>query len=309
MASARAPGHAARGARTAGADPRPARVLEPGVRRLARHADPAPGIGNADRGGRRGVSLSVTAATACWTWAPAPAACCWPRCPSSRRRIRDRRGPLAGGRGAGRAQRRGAGIWRIARIRVRRLGRRAGRPVRPRPVQPALHPHRGPRQPDARGGAPRAAAALWTAAPDGFAAYRRLLPALPRLLAPTGVAVLELGAGQAETAAGLARQAGLAATSARSGRDSARPGAPAGAAMKKPFGSTGQADLACHLGRASRDSGLPQAPMAAMVGVLAGTSAVGLRPGRGGTTRDACGCARVSQQPPARNREGSTASI
>jgi release factor glutamine methyltransferase len=46
--------------------------------------------------------------------------------------------------------------------------------------------------------------------PDGFAAWHRLLPALPRLLAPGSVAVLELGAGQAETAAELALQAGLA---------------------------------------------------------------------------------------------------
>ena len=77
---------------------------------------------------------------------------------------------------------------------------------------------------------------------DGCAAYRRLVPALPRLLTPTGVAVLEIGAGQAETAVGLARQAGLA-TELRpdlSG-NSARPCAPAGAAMKKPFGSAGQA--------------------------------------------------------------------
>jgi release factor glutamine methyltransferase len=46
---------------------------------------------------------------------------------------------------------------------------------------------------------------------DGFAAWRRLLPALPRLLNPQGVAVLELGAGQAKIAIGLARQAGFAA--------------------------------------------------------------------------------------------------
>lgn len=45
---------------------------------------------------------------------------------------------------------------------------------------------------------------------DGFAAYRRLFPALHRLLSASGVAVLEIGAGQAETAAELARQAGLA---------------------------------------------------------------------------------------------------
>jgi release factor glutamine methyltransferase len=46
--------------------------------------------------------------------------------------------------------------------------------------------------------------------PDGVAAYRRLVPGLARLLARNGVAVLEIGAGQAETAVGLARQAGLA---------------------------------------------------------------------------------------------------
>ncbi len=79
--------------------------------------------------------------------------------------------------------------------------------------------------------------------PDGFAAYRRLLPELPRLLAPGSVAVLELGAGQAETAAELARQAGLASRSAaRLGGHSARPGAAAGSAMKKPFGRARQAD-------------------------------------------------------------------
>jgi release factor glutamine methyltransferase len=49
--------------------------------------------------------------------------------------------------------------------------------------------------------------------PDGFAAWRRLLPELPRLLAPEGIAVLEIGAGQAETAEGLARQAGFGVAS------------------------------------------------------------------------------------------------
>ncbi len=46
---------------------------------------------------------------------------------------------------------------------------------------------------------------------DGFAAYRRVIRALPGLLRPGAAAVLEIGAGQAEAAAGLARQAGLAA--------------------------------------------------------------------------------------------------
>jgi release factor glutamine methyltransferase len=44
---------------------------------------------------------------------------------------------------------------------------------------------------------------------DGFSAYRALVPNLPRLLAPDGIAVLELGAGQAETADELARDAGF----------------------------------------------------------------------------------------------------
>ena len=47
--------------------------------------------------------------------------------------------------------------------------------------------------------------------PDGFAAYHRLVPELPRLLAPDAVAVVEIGEGQADTAAALARQAGLTA--------------------------------------------------------------------------------------------------
>jgi release factor glutamine methyltransferase len=45
--------------------------------------------------------------------------------------------------------------------------------------------------------------------PDGLAAYRHLLPALPHLLEPDGVAVLELGAGQACAAGALAREADL----------------------------------------------------------------------------------------------------
>ncbi len=44
---------------------------------------------------------------------------------------------------------------------------------------------------------------------DGLDAYRCIIAALPRLLAPDGVAVLELGAGQADAVAGLARRAGL----------------------------------------------------------------------------------------------------
>jgi len=44
---------------------------------------------------------------------------------------------------------------------------------------------------------------------DGLDAYRELLPALPRLLAPEGVACVEIGAGQGEPVAKLARATGL----------------------------------------------------------------------------------------------------
>ena len=44
---------------------------------------------------------------------------------------------------------------------------------------------------------------------DGLVAYRRLMTALPGLLAPGGVGVLELGVGQLEAVGGLAEGAGL----------------------------------------------------------------------------------------------------
>ena len=50
---------------------------------------------------------------------------------------------------------------------------------------------------------------------DGLVAYRRIVPSLARLLAPAGVAVLELGQGQAAAVAGLAAAAGFAAPSVR----------------------------------------------------------------------------------------------
>lgn len=46
--------------------------------------------------------------------------------------------------------------------------------------------------------------------PDGLNAYRRILPALPRLLAPGGVAILEIGWDQAESLPALAPRHGLA---------------------------------------------------------------------------------------------------
>jgi release factor glutamine methyltransferase len=50
---------------------------------------------------------------------------------------------------------------------------------------------------------------------DGYVAYRYLIPDLARLLAPDGIAALELGQGQAETVSGLALQAGLTARAHR----------------------------------------------------------------------------------------------
>ncbi len=50
---------------------------------------------------------------------------------------------------------------------------------------------------------------------DGLDAYRRLIPALPRLLAPGGVAIFELGAGQASAVIDLARSAGCSSPALR----------------------------------------------------------------------------------------------
>jgi release factor glutamine methyltransferase len=47
---------------------------------------------------------------------------------------------------------------------------------------------------------------------DGLTAYRAIIAALPRNLAPNGLAVLELGAGQAKSVTALAAASGFAAT-------------------------------------------------------------------------------------------------
>jgi len=52
------------------------------------------------------------------------------------------------------------------------------------------------------------AAALFAGA-DGLACYRLLAPQLARLLAPGGLACVEVGAGQAEAVSALFRRAGL----------------------------------------------------------------------------------------------------
>ena len=50
---------------------------------------------------------------------------------------------------------------------------------------------------------------------DGLTAYRAIVAALPALLAPSGVAVLELGQGQAAAVTALAREGGLVAGDVR----------------------------------------------------------------------------------------------
>jgi len=47
------------------------------------------------------------------------------------------------------------------------------------------------------------------AGPDGLDDYRRIIPGLPRLLAPGGIAVLEIGYTQAEAVCALVREHGL----------------------------------------------------------------------------------------------------
>lgn len=66
------------------------------------------------------------------------------------------------------------------------------------------------------------AAALF-AGRDGLDDYRRIVPALPRLLAPGGAAILEIGWTQADAVASLAAAAGLSARVAKdlAGRDRA----------------------------------------------------------------------------------------
>ncbi len=66
--------------------------------------------------------------------------------------------------------------------------------------------------PEVRDHDPRAAL---DGGPDGLGAYRAIAPTLPRLLGPGGVAVFEVGAGQAAAVATLLRRAGLADVAAR----------------------------------------------------------------------------------------------
>ncbi|HUC16958.1 MAG TPA: peptide chain release factor N(5)-glutamine methyltransferase [Acetobacteraceae bacterium] len=75
---------------------------------------------------------------------------------------------------------------------------------------------------------------------DGLDAYRWLLPALPRLLAPDGLAILELGAGGADRVARLVEAEGLAIQALKSDLEgNSRALVLASRGHKKPFGSEG----------------------------------------------------------------------
>ena len=99
---------------------------------------------------------------------------------------------------------------------------------------------------------------------DGLRAYAALLPELPRLLAPGGAAVLELGHGQAEAVAGLATRAGLTTLSRTdlAGIPRALVGRPrgegAGSAKNRLASQTGESSLAAGAGCGPRP--LPWCP-------------------------------------------------
>jgi len=76
--------------------------------------------------------------------------------------------------------------------------------------------------------------------PDGLTAYRRVLPDLPRLLNPDGLALVELGAGQSGSVSEVAAEAGLASELRHDLAGIARTIVLRRAAMKKPFGRARQ---------------------------------------------------------------------
>ncbi len=75
--------------------------------------------------------------------------------------------------------------------------------------------------------------------PDGLHAYRSLMGALPGLLTPGGVAILEVGAGQADAVASLARAAGLRPDAARQDLAGMPRALPLRPFRKKSFGEPG----------------------------------------------------------------------
>ncbi len=75
---------------------------------------------------------------------------------------------------------------------------------------------------------------------DGLAAYHAVIAALPALLAPGGLAVLELGIGQAEAVAALAAEAGLRPGPARLDGAGVERALPIRRGGKKTFGEAGR---------------------------------------------------------------------
>ena len=74
---------------------------------------------------------------------------------------------------------------------------------------------------------------------DGLDAYRSLMEALPGLLTPGGVAILEIGAGQARAISDLARAAGLRPGAARPDLAGVERALPVRLSRKKSFGEAG----------------------------------------------------------------------
>ena len=199
-------------------------------------SDPAPRVGNAGRGGCRGIRPPRATATGA---GPGHRH----RLPVIGRavgvsgRVRDRHRPLRRGRGAGRAQCRGAAFGRSCAAFV--CGDWADALDARFDLVLCNPPYI--RTGDLGGLMPEVAhyephAALDGGA-DGFVAYRRVFPLFPRLLTQSGIAVVRTrrrpgGDGRRTGTPGRPRHR----TAARPGRNSARPCAAARAAMKKPFG-------------------------------------------------------------------------
>ncbi len=75
---------------------------------------------------------------------------------------------------------------------------------------------------------------------DGLAAYRAIAAALPALLARGGMAILELGAGQAEAVAAIVRDAGLRPEPPRKDLSGVERALPIRPGFKKLFGERGR---------------------------------------------------------------------
>ena len=75
---------------------------------------------------------------------------------------------------------------------------------------------------------------------DGLAAYRSIMAGLPGLLMPSGVAILELGAGQAAAVADLARECGLRPEAPRRDLAGIERALPIRPGRKKTFGEPGR---------------------------------------------------------------------